>query len=278
MSAALLRVRDLSLHQGGQCLIDQLNLTIHSGECWAILGRNGAGKTSLLHTLAAVRPVPHGQIELLDQPLSAWKPKLRARHIGLLTQEPAEGFEANVLEAVQSGRHPYLESWSDRANDDANIVQQALETCGLQSFATRRINSLSGGERRRLGIATLLAQNPPLMLLDEPLNHLDMAWQWCILRQLRSLADQGHALMMSLHDPNMALRNCTHALLMHEHGAWQAGRVDELLTPANLHAVYGLSLRPLQDGCDTWFVPEQTHAEPSLATASRNALLSSHDD
>ncbi|MGD9888882.1 MAG: ABC transporter ATP-binding protein [Halothiobacillaceae bacterium] len=264
MSAALLQIRDLSLHQGGQCLLDQLNLAIHPGECWAILGRNGAGKTSLLHTLAAVRPVPHGQIELLGQPLNAWKPRRRARHIGLLTQEPAEGFEANVLEAVQSGRHPYIESWSEGANEDASSVQQALATCGLKDFATRRINSLSGGERRRLGIATLLAQNPPLMLLDEPLNHLDMAWQWCILRKLRSLADQGHALMMSLHDPNMALRNCTHALLMHEHGAWQTGRVDELLTPENIEAVYGLKLRHIEDQHGHWLVPDLHAAHAPL--------------
>jgi len=243
MSAPLLHVHDLTLKQGDKILLDALSLSIHPGECWALLGRNGAGKTTLLHTLAGVRPTPHGQIKLLNQPLSNWMPRQRARHVGLLTQDASEGFEASVFEAAQSGRHPHIERWSDGSMDDANIMQNALNTCGLHGFEQRRVNGLSGGERRRLGIATLLAQNPPLMLLDEPLNHLDMRWQWCILSQLRTLAEQGHGLLMSMHEPNMALRGCTHALLIQDHGAWQAGRVEELLTPANLEAVYGLKLR-----------------------------------
>jgi iron complex transport system ATP-binding protein len=253
--SALLHVQNLSLQQGGQTLLKNLNLTIHSGECWALLGRNGSGKTTLLHTLAGVRPALHGQIELLDHPLTSWKPRQRARHVGLLTQDTSEGFEANVFEAAQSGRHPYIERWSDGSDDDASIVQRSLDICGLSGFEQRRVNSLSGGERRRLGIATLLAQNPPLMLLDEPLNHLDIPWQWCILRQLRTLAEQGHGLLMSLHDPNMALRSCTHALLIQEHGAWQAGQVEELLTPSNLEAVYGLKLRHIYDDHEAWLIP-----------------------
>ena len=257
MSTPLLQVHDLTIKQGEKILLDALNLSIHPGECWALLGRNGAGKTTLLHTLAGIRPALHGQIKLLNQPLSTWTPRQRARHVGLLTQDASEGFEANVYEAAQSGRHPYIDRWSDGSMDDANIVQHALHACGLRGFETRRINSLSGGERRRLGIATLLAQNPPLMLLDEPLNHLDMQWQWCILHQLASLAERGHGLLMSLHEPNMALRSCTHALLITHDGAWQAGRVAELLTPANLEAVYGLKLCVMKDGADTWLIPDR---------------------
>ncbi len=256
MSELLLQVHDLTLKQGEKILFDALELTIRPGECWALLGRNGAGKTTLLHTLAGIRPVHHGHIKLLEHALADWKPRQRARHVGLLTQDASEGFEASVLEAAQSGRHPHIERWSDGSMDDASIVQNALNTCGLQGFEPRRVNSLSGGERRRLGIATLLAQNPPLMLLDEPLNHLDMPWQWCILHQLKSLAEQGHGLLMSLHDPNMALRSCTHALLIKDNGAWQAGRVEELLTPANLEAVYGFKLRQIHDQHDRWLIPD----------------------
>lgn len=262
MSAPLLQVHDLTIKQGEKILLDALNLSIRPGECWGILGRNGAGKTTLLHTLAGIRPASYGQIKLLEQSLSNWTPRQRARHVGLLTQDASEGFEASVYEAAQSGRHPHIERWSDGSMDDAGIVQNALNTCGLNGFEQRRVNSLSGGERRRLGIATLLAQNPQLMLLDEPLNHLDMPWQWCILRQLRSLAEQGHGLLMSLHEPNMALRGCTHALLIQDDGAWQAGRVEALLTPANLEAVYGLKLRQIDDQHDRWLIPDlhATHA------------------
>lgn len=260
INTPLLEVRDLSLSQGGQSLIDQLSFSINAGECWALLGRNGAGKTTLLHTLAGVRTAPHGQIELLGQSLTYWPPRQRARHVGLLTQDPSEGFEASVFEAAQSGRHPYIERWSDGAADDESIVQHALATCGLNGFAARRINNLSGGERRRLGIATLLAQNPPLMLLDEPLNHLDLPWQWCILRQLRALTEQSHGLLMSLHDPNMARQSCTHALLILNHGTWLAGRVEDILTRPHLETLYGLKLRQLEDELGAWFVPD-LHAD-----------------
>ena len=102
------------------------------------------------------------------------------------------------------------------------------------------------------------------MLLDEPLNHLDMAWQWRVLRELRSLTEQSHGLMMSLHDPNMALHSCTHALLMQDHGTWQAGRVEDLLTPKNLHAVYGLKLHQLDTERGAWFIPDMQAAHIPL--------------
>ena len=256
MSAPLLRASGLTISQDGRSLLQALDLDILPGECWALLGRNGAGKTTLLHTLAGLIPAQQGRIELLDRPLNAWQPRLRARHLGLLLQDASEGFEANALEAALCGRHPYIERWAEATDEDRAITRHALTLCGLDGFAERRINSLSGGERRRLGLATLLAQNPPLMLLDEPLNHLDMAWQWRVLGELRELADQGHAVLMSLHEPNMALRSCSHAMLLHEHGAWQAGRAEEILTPDNLRAVYGMEWRQLVDGDGMWLVPE----------------------
>ena len=264
MSAPLLRVSELAISQGGRSLLQALNLDIRPGECWALLGRNGAGKTTLLHTLAGLTPAQQGRIELLDRPLNAWQPRQRARHLGLLLQDASEGFEANVLEAALCGRHPYIERWAEATDEDRAITRHALTLCGLDGFAERRINSLSGGERRRLGLATLLAQNPPLMLLDEPLNHLDMAWQWRVLRELRSLTEQSHGLMMSLHDPNMALHSCTHALLMQDHGTWQAGRVEDLLTPKNLHAVYGLKLHQLDTERGAWFIPDMQAAHIPL--------------
>ncbi|MEW5838693.1 MAG: ABC transporter ATP-binding protein [Pseudomonadota bacterium] len=256
MSDPLLRVTELSIRQGGRILLQALDLHIRPGECWALLGRNGAGKTTLLHTLAGLLPAQQGRVELLGRPLNAWSARQRARRLGLLLQDASEGFEANVLETALCGRHPHIERWAEATDEDRAITQRALARCGLGGFSERRINSLSGGERRRLGLATLLAQNPPLMLLDEPLNHLDMAWQWRVLGELRDLSGQGHAVLMSLHEPNMALRSCSHVLLLHEHGAWQAGRVEELLTPQSLRTVYGMEWRQMLDEDEMWLVPK----------------------
>lgn len=254
--SALLHVQNLSLQQGGQTLLKNLNLTIQSGECWALLGRNGSGKTTLLHTLAGVRPVAQGNIAWQEQPLTQLPARQRAQNIGLLTQDASEGFEATVLEAVLVGRHPHIARFDDASAEDEAIAHQALLDCGLRGFETRTLTSLSGGERRRLALATLLTQNPRLLLLDEPLNHLDMQWQWCVLQQLRTLAAQDRALMLSLHDPNMALRFCTHALLLDGQGGWIAGEIDRVLTVENIYAAYGFQLRLLRDGNVRWLVPE----------------------
>lgn len=256
MSPPLLRTHALGLRQGERMLVRNLSLSIQPGECWALLGRNGSGKTTLLHTLAGVRPLQQGRIELAGRPLGDWPARQRAQMLGLLTQDASEGFEENVLDAVLSGRHPHLGRWGSETEEDERIARQALRVCGLQGFERRAVQSLSGGERRRMAIATLLTQDPPLLLLDEPLNHLDLQWQWCMLQQMRTLANGGHALLMSLHDPNMALRFCTHALLLNSEGGWQAGSVEAVITAEALQAAYGMPMRRLEHDDGVWVVPD----------------------
>ncbi|MEW6764884.1 MAG: ABC transporter ATP-binding protein [Pseudomonadota bacterium] len=252
----MLSTHALHIRQSERMLLRNLTLSIHAGECWALLGRNGSGKTTLLHTLAGVRPPQQGRIILGDRPLDAWRGRQRARMLGLLPQDASEGFEESVLEAVLSGRHPHLGRWGSETAEDKRIAREALHDCGLTGFETRAVQSLSGGERRRLAIATLLTQATPLMLLDEPLNHLDLQWQWCMLNQLRGLANDGRALFMSLHDPNLALRFCTHALLLNGEGGWQAGTVREVITAEALQEAYGMPMRLLEQGDGVWVVPD----------------------
>jgi len=252
----LLTVEDLSLSQGQRPLLHGLWLELKAGECWALLGRNGAGKTTLLHTLAGIRPLEHGSIRLKGRALADWGARERAQHLGLLTQEASEGFEETVLEAALTGRHPYIGRWSHESEADRQLACEALRECGLAEFTGRAVQTLSGGERRRLAIATLLTQDPQLLLLDEPLNHLDLQWQWCMLHQLRQRADAGRGLIMSLHDPNLALRYCTHALLLDGTGGWQSGPVTEAITPAALQRAYGMAMRLLEDAEGRWVVPD----------------------
>ncbi|MEF3193913.1 MAG: ABC transporter ATP-binding protein [Halothiobacillaceae bacterium] len=256
MNGTLLTVEHLCLSQGQRCLLDGLDMEVKAGECWALLGRNGAGKTTLLHTLAGVRPFQNGRIELGGRPLNAWSTRLRAQKLGLMPQEDGEGFEDTVLEAALAGRHPYIGRWANEGEEDRRIARKALHDCGLAGFETRAVRSLSGGERRRLAIATLLTQTTPLLLLDEPLNHLDLAWQWAILLKLRGLAEQGRGIVMSLHDPNLALRFCTHALLLDGMGGWRSGPVSEVITPAALQRTFGMAMRLIEDDEGCWVVPD----------------------
>ncbi|MGK0673873.1 MAG: ABC transporter ATP-binding protein [Halothiobacillaceae bacterium] len=256
MSGVLLTVEHLRLSQGRRRLIDDLDMEVKVGECWALLGRNGAGKTTLLHTLAGLRPVEAGSIRLLGHPLAKWRARERAQRLGLLTQDVSQGFEETVLEAALVGRHPHLGRWASEGIEDERIALKALHDCGLAGFERRAVHSLSGGEHRRLALATLLTQDPLLLLLDEPLNHLDLPWQWCMMLKLRGLSDNGRAIVMSLHDPNLALRFCTHVLLLDGMGGWCSGSVSEVITPATLQRAYGMVMRLIEDDEGCWVVPD----------------------
>lgn len=255
MNASQLRLEGVTIVQGDRRLVDGLDLEIRAGECWALLGRNGAGKTTLLHGMAGIRQPASGRIALEGRALKDWPARERARVLGLLPQDASEGFEATVLEAALAGRHPHMSRWANESPADETIALKALFDCGLQGFEQRAIQSLSGGERRRLALATLLTQAPGLMLLDEPLNHLDLQWQWCMLTQLRTLAGEQRAIVMSLHDPNLALRFCTHALLLDGAGHWEAGRVEDVVTPASLERIYGIPMRLMRDDAGAWLMP-----------------------
>lgn len=256
MNTHLLAIQDVSLTQGTRRLLAPLNLELKAGEIWALIGRNGAGKTTLLHTLAGIRPLEAGRITLLGRDLHAWPDRERAKVLGLLPQDTPQGFEETVLEAALVGRHPHLGRWANESAEDVRITRQALLECGLAGFEQRAVQSLSGGEQRRLALATLLTQDPRLLLLDEPLNHLDLQWQWCMLHQLQELVQDQRSMLMSLHDANLALQFCTHALLLDGSGGWQAGTVSEVITPEHLEQALGLKMRLIEEEKNRWLVPD----------------------
>ncbi|MDQ2694071.1 MAG: ABC transporter ATP-binding protein [Pseudomonadota bacterium] len=240
---------------GGRQVCQQLDLCVAAGQRWAVLGGNGAGKTTLLHTLAGLRPPAAGRLWLDGRPLEQWSRRHIARRLGLLPQDHEDAFPATVLETALIGRHPYLTGW--RWEDDADLAAAAaaLAAVGLAGFEARSVQSLSGGERRRLGLATLLTQDPALLLLDEPTNHLDVAHQIALLERLaESVADAGKAWLMVTHDPTLAARFCTHALLLFGNGETvqgDAGLLDEGL----LGRLYGCPLVRLAGPHGAVFTP-----------------------
>jgi iron complex transport system ATP-binding protein len=251
----LLTARGLDISQGERNLCQGLALELTPGECWAILGGNGSGKTTLLHTLAGLLPAPHGEIHLDHQPLHTLPRRNIARQLGLLLQESHDPFPTTVLETALSGRHPHLGRWQNEGDEDYAIVRKALALMELTGMEQRVVQTLSGGERRRLAIATLLTQGPQLLLLDEPLNHLDLHHQQQLLRQLRQLAGGGRTVVMVLHDPNQALRYCDRVLLLYGDGQWESGTCEELLTVERLSRLYKHPMHMLQQGEERFFTP-----------------------
>jgi iron complex transport system ATP-binding protein len=235
----LLRAASLDVAVAGRRLLHGLNIAVQAGQCWALLGANGSGKTTLLHTLAGLRPPQGGSLWLRGSPLARLPRRRVAQLLGLLPQDSSDSFPATVLETALIGRHPHLGRWRSEDAADIDKARRALARVELTALESRPSHTLSGGERRRLALATLLTQEPQLLLLDEPTNHLDVSHQMAALRHLRALADSGeHAVLMALHDVNLAARYCDHVLLLFGDGSWQAGTAAELLNEAALSRLY----------------------------------------
>lgn len=221
----------LTLRAGPRTLIDTLDLALDPGEILGILGPNGAGKSTLLAVLAGLAAPAGGEVRLDGQPVSALPPLSRAQHIGLLPQGDDAAFLGSVADFVALGHYPFGGAPLD--------LGPHLAQWELAALARRPLATLSGGERQRARLAQLAVQGARILLLDEPLTHLDPAHQARLLAWTRSEADTGKRLVLTLHNPNWAARHCDRLLFLHGDGRWRTGPTAELLTPDALAALYG---------------------------------------
>ncbi len=245
MSAAtpILACRDLTLAVPGRTLCRDLSFDVRAGDRWVIVGRNGAGKTTLLQTLAGLRPPAAGVVALAGENIRDCAPRRRAQRLGFLPQDTFDAFPSTALEIALGGRHPYIPRWRPESMADVQQARDALAAVGMADAAARDVQTLSGGERRRVALAMLLAQDPEVMLLDEPTNHLDIAHEVRSLELLRATGarSRGRAVVMALHDLTLAARYATHAVLLGGDAA-EAGPAADLLDAGRLSVLYGQNL------------------------------------
>jgi iron complex transport system ATP-binding protein len=231
--------RSLGVHIGSTTVVEGLDLDLQGGEYWGMLGPNGVGKTTLLRHLAGLARPAAGRVMLGDQDLQRWPRRALARRLGMLQQHTAYVFDASVRDVALTGRHPHLGAWQRESSEDRALADAALGRVDLGALTERSVTNLSGGEARRLAFATLLVQDPDVMLLDEPTNHLDFRHQ---VRLMRTIGDRiyrdGRTGLAALHDVNLAATYCSHVLMLFGDGVWEAGKATELLTAERLERLY----------------------------------------
>jgi len=233
-------VRLLGLHAGGKSagrlLFDRLSFTVGDGERWVVLGPNGAGKSSLLAAMAGVFPCAAGQVVLQGKALPQWTPQALADWRAWCPQFWADPFPSTVVETARLATH--RGAWWSNDGEDAAEVERVLNELDLATLAHADVRHLSGGERQRVAVATALLQGAPLMLLDEPASHLDLAHQHLLLDVLKRRTQGQGAVVASLHDINLAWDLATHAVLLDGRGGALAGSRGEVMTPANLAGAF----------------------------------------
>jgi len=237
----MLTTQQLCISAGKRSLINGLNWSVNRGEFWCVLGKNGAGKTSLLHTLAGAATPTQGSVLLSDQNTDELDALTLSRLRGLMLQSYSDVFHESVFNVVAIARTPHRSGAQWDTTADTAAVRHALQCVNLEEKMNADVTQLSGGERQRVALAALIVQSPELMLLDEPTAHQDVAYQLKTMHLLRDLSQQ-HGVIASCHDINLAARFASHILLIGDQQHW-LGPVNEVLQAERLSQVFGCSFR-----------------------------------
>lgn len=233
----LLKARELQCGYPGRVVLEEVAFDVESGSVTALLGPNGSGKSTLLKTLAKTLPAQHGEIEVLGDPLRSLGFRELARRVAYVPQEELAAFPFTVEEIVLMGRTPYSEGLFETGEDHA-AAARAMELADCASLAGRAVTELSGGERQRVLLARALAQEAPVLLLDEPTSHLDVRHQVEIVRLLRRLAKDGYGIVAAVHDLNLAATVADRALLLEDGRIGLNGPCRDVLADRRVDAVY----------------------------------------
>ena len=238
-SATVIRIEDLWCGYAGRSVIQGISFRVKRGEFVGLLGPNGSGKTTLLLTISGVLPVEKGQVEIDGQPLAVLKHRERARRMAVVPQETEVRFPFECEEVVRMGRYPHQQRWQAESAKDQAEVSRALRLTNTEELAERLITAISGGEKQRVFVAKALAQEAPIMLLDEATSAMDINRKLQIFRVLEMLnCEEGLTLMAVMHDINLAALFCQRLLLL-KHGRVVAdGDTRSVMTAEILREVY----------------------------------------
>ena len=240
----MIRIENVSLTRGGAQILDDVSLTLPKGGLTALIGPNGAGKSSLLSLIARLLPLETGRVSVDGLPVDATPSRALAKVLAVLRQDPGVSSRLRVRELVGFGRFPH--SRGRLTAEDREVIAATLDQFDLTPLAERFVETLSGGQRQRALIAMTVAQATDYLLLDEPLNNLDMRYARDLMRRLRGLADAGRTIVSVLHDVNHAAAYADRIVALRDGRLMAAGSPAEIMTPATLEAVFGYRMRVVE--------------------------------
>ena len=235
---AVLQVDKLQIGYGSRCVLKEASFSIGKGEIVGIIGCNGAGKSTLLKTIRGLLPKQGGSVSYFGKPLEEYQDKELATKIAYLQQHVELGFGYTGKDIVMAGRYPYMKWWERESEADEKLALACMEYTGTADLAERPINEVSGGQKQRILIAKVLAQQTPIIFLDEPTTGLDMVYQEEIFRFAKALAGQGKTVLMVVHELNLASKYCSRILLLGEGTLLADGAPLEVFTEELLSRAY----------------------------------------
>ncbi|EDP60707.1 Fe(3+) dicitrate ABC transporter ATP-binding protein FecE [Vibrio sp. AND4] len=243
----MLKTHQLSVSYGKETIIKNLDLEIPQGKITALIGPNGSGKSTLLKTLCRINKQFDGSLSIYDKSIKDYSDKELSRYISLLPQVLTTPEDITVRKLVEYGRSPYLSYWGRLTQDDHQKVDQAIAETQIKDLIDKKVDSLSGGQRQRVWIAMVLAQDTPIVMLDEPTTYLDLSHQVELMKLIQKLNAAGKTVIVVLHDLNQACRYCDHLVVLKKGQVTHQGAPEEIFTQSLLKDVFDLDAMIMND-------------------------------
>lgn len=238
----IMKTQDLTVKIQHKEILTKINLSFAAGRTTAIIGPNGSGKSTLLKALAGLNNNITGQVLFENRDIKEFSKKKLARNLAILPQDPSVPADLTVGELVQYGRFPYQQWFARNEKEDQQCVEWAMQQTQIEAFKDRLVTTLSGGERQRTWIAMALAQNPKVLLLDEPTTYLDIAHQLEVMQIIDSLTQKYKiTIIMVLHDINQALQYANDLVVIKDQSVFAQGYPQTVLTAKLLENVFGVT-------------------------------------
>lgn len=216
MANGIIELKNLTIGYGERKVLSDVSVTIYEGEIVGIIGRNGAGKSTLLKTIRGLLPKHSGEVSFFGKRLEDYSERELACKVAYLQQHVEVGFGYTGQDIVLAGRYPYMKWWQSESNEDKKLALNCMDYTGTLELADKPVTEVSGGQKQRILLAKVLAQQTPILFLDEPTTGLDMVYQEEIFRFAKEFAKMGKTVLMVVHELNFAAKYCSRILLLGE--------------------------------------------------------------